>query len=411
VSGPRTVTRDRAGQDSVVFTDLPPGRYEVEPVYAGGPVGARRSVRVDAGQSAAILLAKENVGGVSLFATPEVCRDATHFGIVQEDGRVPVARFVRTTGCDRMIEGLPPGIYKAYYQTDNIPVGSRFFTVEPQRLVRVAVSGVFVTVAGRVLYNGAPAAGSILILSRSETPSYSKVPLEIVLDAQGQFSATVPEGGEFRLSLLRDRAPVPVDVRSVKLLEPSNFFEWSINGSVLNVTLPGWNREEGIGVMRLSKSSMSGLTFKPSDEIRLEVGYGDYTVSASVERGGGSRQAWVPACVTLSQPEVQLTLRPGRTVEVEFSQATHFPAGFIVLSSSAKECIVPLATFSFDRLPLAAFGIDRRPDVIDRRPDVARKSSRFVFYNFPPDDRIVWSVDGKERREFLVSKDGLLVIR
>ncbi|MGE5834561.1 MAG: hypothetical protein ACM4AI_08800 [Acidobacteriota bacterium] len=276
----------------------------------------------------------------------------------------------------------------------------------------------FVTVAGRVLYNGAPAAGGILILSRPETPSYSKVPLEIVLDAQGQFRATVPEGGEFRLSLLRDRspvsiderpakllrdrAPVTVDVRSVKLLEPSTFFEWSINGSVLTLTLPGWNREEGIGVMRLSKNSMSAVTFKPWDEIRLDAGYGDYTVSAFVERRGESRQAWVPACVTLSQPDVQLTLRPGRTVEVEFSQAMHLPAGFIVLSSSGADCVVPLAVFSFDRL--AAFNIDRRPDG-------ARKSSRFVFYNFPPDDRIVWSMDGRERREFVIPKDGPLLIR
>lgn len=170
------------------------------------------------------------------------------------------------------------------------------------------------------------------------------------------------------------------------------------------LTLPGWNREEGIGVTRVSKGSMSGVTFKPWDEIRLDAGYGDSTVLAFVDRRGESRQAWVPACVALSQPEMQITLRPGRTVEVDFSQAMHFPAGFIVLSSSAKECIVPLATFSFDRLPLAAFSTDWRPDV-------ARKSSRFVFYNFPPEDRVVWSVDGKERQEFLVSKDGLLVIR
>jgi hypothetical protein len=232
----------------------------------------------------------------------------------------------------------------------------------------------------------------------------------MVLDAQGQFRATVPEGGEFRLSLLRDRspvsiderpakllqdrAPVPVDARSVKFLEPSNFFEWSINGSVLTLTLPGWNREEGIGVTRVSKGSMSGVTFKPWDEIRLAAGYGDYTVSAFVDRKGESRQAWVPACVTLSQPEMQITLRPGRTVEVDFSQAMFMPAGFIVLSSSGADCVVPLAMFSFDR-----------------RPPGLRQSSQFVFYNFPPDDRVVWSVDGKERREFVIPKDGPLVIR
>jgi len=107
-----------------VFTDLPAGSYDVERVDAGGSAGARESVQVEAGRSVAIFLAKENVGGVKLSATPDVCRDATHFGVMEEDGRVQVARFVRTTGCDRVIEGLKPGIYKAYYQTENVLVGS-----------------------------------------------------------------------------------------------------------------------------------------------------------------------------------------------------------------------------------------------------------------------------------------------
>jgi hypothetical protein len=177
VSGPRTTIRDRQGRAAMSVSGLPPGRYDIEPAYAGGLGGVRQTADVAAGESSVVVRRKEAVGGVRMTASPEVCagsfsavlmpavevpvRDPRLPVIFSSRGAVPVtivsggtprtfflfntsagsatlARVVTLGGCDRVFEGVAPGRYSVVVTGDGV-LGMQSVEVRAQEIATAHV--------------------------------------------------------------------------------------------------------------------------------------------------------------------------------------------------------------------------------------------------------------------------------
>lgn len=114
VSAPQT--------DFFAITPMPAGKYEVQPVYAGGLRGRPIAASIETGKSSALFLPKENVGSVDLVVEPAVCAETSGLTIVNVERarsittrRSVVALRNEGDNCSRTVAGLRPGKYEVVF--------------------------------------------------------------------------------------------------------------------------------------------------------------------------------------------------------------------------------------------------------------------------------------------------------
>jgi hypothetical protein len=181
---------------------LPPGGYEVLPVYRGGRVGKPTRVVVRAGRTVELLdLDLPETGAARLELPPSLC-GASDLAM-QLSGRAARehAAAIVPGRCAIEIEGLEPGPWRLAVTRDgarNEPRAAATFEVAAGESVDVPVEPV-VRVAGMVTAGGAPAAGMRLAFEQGAAR------WSAATDSSGTYEVMLGPPGEYAVSVLAAR--------------------------------------------------------------------------------------------------------------------------------------------------------------------------------------------------------------
>jgi hypothetical protein len=334
INGPRSSRRDRNGQPQVTFDDLQPGEYDVQPIYDGGAGSAHRTLLVEAGKTATLMVGPEAVGAVQMSASPETCARAVEFGVSSIPSTPTLAKFggrvvpsARTpsppplrpgstalggalmaqfhkgpNGCFGLAGGLPPGSYQAFYTgADGQAISTTRFEIRAQEVATVMVGPAAVQLSGRVLFNDRPPVGAALQLFPIPRTNFAALPITAAIGPDGAYSLTMSTAGQYSMSLaFGDAQYAPLSI-NLRVLEGGNTFDWSAKGGALSVSLAGWDRRTPV-VIALHGAGTVVNTYdaQSPDPIRINgLPLGLYTVSAYQRQTGPVSRA--PALVTLDE--------------------------------------------------------------------------------------------------------------
>ena len=263
------------------FRGVHPGHPRLLPVYEGGLDGYPIDSRLVAGDTTAVFVRKEAVGGAVLVGDSSKCGRATSLTVqaLDDQTRRPKSNLMTlqdVRACRWNVDGLRPGLFRAFLSGPHGSGGRSDFQVLPQvrQLVKLVPPRAFLS--GRLWFNGRPlsdveitAAGqnALYTVRANEVGAY-----ELALDEPGRYSLTVRRVGERLLPSSRI-----VDVKA-----GSNSDEWRIHAGSITVRLFG--RAPGYASVRIrSSSGLYESTLAPGVDVVTREGLplGEYRVSAT----------------------------------------------------------------------------------------------------------------------------------
>lgn len=315
VEGDATVAEEGVFQHG----PLPPGRYDIIPVYRGGaPVGEFLTVRVEDGRSAeAFPLQLPATGAARIDLDGALCGEGGLKLVLAEVGgshsSVPLARAPEDS-CALEIEGLAPGEWRmaaAAGGARNDPRGEARFAITADQATDVAVRA-YARVVGSVTVGGEPAVGLPLRFEHGvrqwHVATDAEGGYEVVLGEPGEYAVAVGGGdlpsrafrrayaaGEQRedVELATGAIAVVVRAEDAPRTEPVDLGLFAADGRrrAGRVQLPGGRGSFGgldLGTYTLTASTASGLRSREPAQVELTASSPTASVELVLERGGGT---------------------------------------------------------------------------------------------------------------------------
>ena len=197
----------RVRDASATVHGLPPGTYELTPVYEGLVKGEPVSVALTHAQTTAVFVKREAVGTVVLTARDDTCAMAetfvlaAHFAIRKS---LPVrGEIINTTdvaACRWRVGGLWPGVYEASLRTARGLAGRIEFRIAPDETTEATIEAPAVTVSGLVSVNDKPRPNAMLMFQRPDWTVLAPVrpdgTYEIALDEDGRYDVSLRADGK-----------------------------------------------------------------------------------------------------------------------------------------------------------------------------------------------------------------------
>ena len=279
--------------DLLHFSGVPPGEYDLVPVYTGGLTGQRQRVTIDNERSLLIVLAAERVGAVQVSADSGICLQAGSVNltrIVNAGGASTVSDVVSLpmdSGCSNTIAGLRPGDYEASFRSNQGLLATQRFVVASQAISAVRLSGFPVRVLGKVLLNNKPLQAATITFVRVDDLNGQKVTADT--DSDGSFEAHLAAPGTFNVAFGEARYSFLGTERDVVLHAGDNVVEWSVRGGAVRVNLLGWDHVTPVTLilrhLQMTKPGLvgDGVRLTASDTVPVVlrgIAYGDYAVQA-----------------------------------------------------------------------------------------------------------------------------------
>jgi len=228
LTGPNQDT-NLSGRRYFSVQGLESGSHSIMAVYESGLTGRGTSVDVLAGTSRVIVLEPEDIGAVTIAATPALCANGTELVIwriheLQQASitRVRVARIADLSPCRWYVDGLPIGEYEASLHTSKGLGGSRGFTITSQQVTMLGISPSAVSARGRVSKDGKPLVGASITF----IPSHGGVGSEAVSDEDGVYSLVLADEGDYTTTL---KASGIFEMKGARLRRGANTIDWTIN--------------------------------------------------------------------------------------------------------------------------------------------------------------------------------------
>jgi hypothetical protein len=315
---------------------LPPGDYEITPVFAGGIHGDRLRARVAEGESSFVSLAGADVGALQLKVSDDLCVEAPRAVVsrVEKSGTRSSSRQVAAVGlaaqgCQPVIAGLSPGAYEVELSSAATGLNVRETSeVTRQMVTVVSLAAPVVRVFGRVTVSKKPpAAGARLILQPANVVDPDRA-TPVTLRQDGTFEGRVQAPGAYVASIQTGSVAGIGVSREIVLKEGYNELNWDIEAGSLKVSLTNWDRSSPVTLtLRRVVDTKTPMTPRPGttvevtsriavkDELPVTISaleIADYVVAARQSIRGGLARVSSPVTVSLTSAqladEVELAL-------------------------------------------------------------------------------------------------------
>ncbi len=192
LDGPRLTTVG-ASNTPIFLSGLPPGNYNIVPLYDGGVSGLAIPVAINAGDSTILPMRAQPVGAISVSATGQCPSDADlHLLRLTGNSRShDDTVLAHSTGCRWSLSGLQPGSYIASIQSPRGAIGRADFQLREQQSVQITTVPSRVTLDGTIRVNGKPAPRAVIFARKLDDP----LEVRTTADLLGQFILHVDDAG------------------------------------------------------------------------------------------------------------------------------------------------------------------------------------------------------------------------
>ena len=295
---------------------LPPGAYDVTPVYRGGIAAEELySVSVADGRTAELLpLELPATGAARIDLGDALCAEAG-VSLVLTNVRTYTSRPLPWSPqgvCAREVEGLAPGEWRMSATTGgdrNEPCGEAAFAIAADEATDVAVRA-FARVAGAVTVGGEPAVGLQLRFEHGVRQWH------VATDALGRYEVVLGEPGEYAVAVGGGDLPARTFQRSYASGEQREDVELAAGAIAVVVRAePGAAKDETVdlGLLAQDGRRRAGRVQLPGGSGAFAgLDLGAYTVTASTASGLRSRDpARVELTASAPSAEVELVLERG----------------------------------------------------------------------------------------------------
>lgn len=285
--GPQSVMLELHGSPFVGIAGLPPGDYDVAPVYEGGVVGAPVKTNIGAEASTFLHLNAAQVGGIIVSSDSTTCKQpslqlrsvATRTTAIRSILRTEVAHTSDGLNCRWVVFGLSPGTYEAeLVLPSGSEGGSERFAVRAQEITDVRISNPTVQVRGELSLNGQPISGATLEFLFREPGSS---PVKTITNVLGAYSITLARPGSY-LVLLTDKL-APSAIREVRIADGLNTVDLRLAGGGMTVRVHGVQTDLPLDVRIDSNSASAHGEVAPGGEpivTKYGLPFGTYYITA-----------------------------------------------------------------------------------------------------------------------------------